>query len=251
MDSNDLPSTLSPIIQLLGIRSATGSLLRLRTLILLRRCRLVRNWRWVAGACCARSLGWWRCVLVRCRWSRRRIAGRLSWSCRIRLRSRNRWGVQLSFVIALQPEVDRGHFQRHLVARIQRSIQLGVQLVHAVVPRIGLEPASQRKRRNLGQIVPVDLRSAMGQRSSSTASRPACSSESPSLGVFSAFKTVPRSASCAQKRPAVGSWSLYIEASRYSCALLAASCVVVIGVVHVDALEAKIRRGTASRSLNA
>ena len=57
-------------------------------------------------------------------------------------------GLGLGFVVALQPEVNRCHFERHLVARIQRSIQLGIQLMHVVIPWIGLQPASQRKRRD-------------------------------------------------------------------------------------------------------
>ena len=60
-------------------------------------------------------------------------------------------------VIALQLEEDRRHLERHLVARVHVRVDLGVQLVHLVVPRIGLQPEAQRMRRPLRQVVPVQL----------------------------------------------------------------------------------------------
>src|SRR5579871_3170765 len=63
------------------------------------------------------------------------VAGRLPWL----FRRASRGGCR---VVALQLEVDGRNFKRHLVAWIHGRIALRIQHMHAIIPWIGLEPAS-------------------------------------------------------------------------------------------------------------
>src|SRR5215469_3659069 len=79
-----------------------------------RRCRLA----WSSG---------WRRSIAGIAPGRRLISG--SWS-------RVRWSGScvVGRAVALQLEVDRSYFERHLVARGQRGIELGIELVNLVIP---------------------------------------------------------------------------------------------------------------------
>src|SRR5581483_3028395 len=91
------------------------------------------------------SLGCGRLLRSACCLSLRRLCWRIA-SRRLGIGIARLCGLGgLRFVVTLQPEVHRCDFKRHLVARIQRSIELGIQLMYAVIPRISLEPATQRK----------------------------------------------------------------------------------------------------------
>ena len=115
-----------------------------------------------------------RCIAGRLLWRSGLVAFRLSCrrsGCRIaaRLCRSSTWGprngglIQACRIIPLQLEIDGRHFQRHLVAGVHGRIHLGVQHMHLVVSWIGLETAAQRQSRNLGQVVPIDLRRTVSQ----------------------------------------------------------------------------------------
>ena len=176
--------TVNPRIQ-------KSSLLRVRSRsrwLLLRRCR------GVAG-CRLR----WRSLVVNRRRSR-------SVATRRRNRSRGngrRSGLRRSHgrrcrgrVIALQLEEDRRNLKRHLVARVHVRVNLRVQLVHHVIPRIGLQPAAQRKRRRCCRSSQFSF-GDMCCRSAIHGVPSTFSSESPSFGVFNSFSAFSRSTSCA------------------------------------------------------
>src|SRR5258708_4376501 len=144
-------------------------------------------------------------------------------------------------VVALQLEVNRSDFQRHLVAWVHGSIPLGVQHVYAIVPGVGFEPAAKRQGRNLRQVVPVELVSAVRN-----ARHPG--------GAIGAEEAVAelRRIQRVQHLAAVG--ELFPEQARKRQLVLVHGClkvlaglllrflVVVIGVVHVDALEGSFVR---------
>jgi len=68
--------------------------------------------------------------------------------------SRNRWR-QPRRIIALQLEEDRRQLEWHFVAGIHVCVDLGVELMHLVVPGISLKPTAQGQGRTLAEIVPV------------------------------------------------------------------------------------------------
>ena len=99
-------------------------------------------------------------------------------------------------IVALQLVEDRRHFKRHLVAGIHGRVALGVQHVHLVVPRIGLQPASQRQGGRLRQVVPVELGRHVLQVAPSTACRRPSAASRPAWACSAPSAPWPRSANC-------------------------------------------------------
>jgi hypothetical protein len=97
------------------------------------------------GSCRSRvRLGCRRCPGCGWRWSRWVCSGLSARRCSWRSRSRC-----VGYLIVLQLEVKRRHFERHLVSGVQRRIDLCAQHMHPIVPWVGFQPASSGRRRNL------------------------------------------------------------------------------------------------------
>src|SRR6266700_2333815 len=125
------------------------------------RCRRLLLCRCVSSHRLRRAWGW-RIGLSRCCSGRRfTILIALRHTRGLHLRLVHWAGVCGGYVVPLQLEVNGCHFQRHFVAGVHGGVPLGIQHVHAVIPRVGFEPAAQGQGRNLCQVIPVELGRAM------------------------------------------------------------------------------------------